>query len=217
MESAAKEFSLKLLEIGAIRISATEPFTWASGWKSPIYTDNRKALAYPAVRTFVKGELVRIIRDRFPSAQGVAGVATGAIAMGALVADALELPYCYVRSKAKEHGMGNLIEGTLPAGCRVVVVEDLVSTGGSSLKAVEALRAAGYIVEGMAASYTYGFPVAVEAFRAAGVKLVTISDYATTMTVARENGSITADEAALLGRWRETPDKWPCGRTAPCK
>ena len=153
-------FAEKLLAVKAIKLQPNDPFTWASGWKSPIYTDNRKTLAYPALRSFVKQELVHLVHTEFPEADAVAGVATGAIAQGALVADELGFPYCYVRSKPKDHGMGNLIEGTLPEGAKVVVIEDLISTGGSSLKAVEALRAAGFEVVGMVASYTYGFPVA---------------------------------------------------------
>ena len=144
MNNVATEFAAQLLEVKAVKVQPTEPFTWASGWKSPFYCDNRKTLSYPKLRTFVKNNLVELIKTSFSDADAVAGVATGAIAQGALVADALGLPFCYVRSKAKDHGMGNLIEGTLPEGSKVVVVEDLISTGGSSLKAVEALRAAGF-------------------------------------------------------------------------
>ncbi|MCD7713731.1 MAG: orotate phosphoribosyltransferase [Prevotella sp.] len=208
MEQIAKKFSSMLLEIGAIKLSADAPFTWASGWQSPIYTDNRKTLAFPEVRSFVKGALVALIRGHFPAATAVAGVATGAIAQGALTADVLGLPYCYVRSKAKEHGMGNLIEGTLPEGSKVVVVEDLISTGGSSLKAVAALRAAGFDVIGMAASYTYGFPQAEKAFCEANVKLFTISNYATTMLVAKEKGLVSEADAELLSVWRKMPERW---------
>ncbi len=214
MERTGKTFSLMLLEIGAIKLSPVQPFTWASGWKSPIYTDNRKTLAYPDIRSFVKAELIRIIREKFPDVTAVAGVATGAIAQGALVADEMKLPYCYVRSKAKDHGTGNLIEGELPAGSKVVVVEDLISTGASSLKAVAALRDAGYQVAGMAASYTYGFPQAAKAFDEANVKLYTISDYTTTMLVAKEMGYIKEEDAELLGRWREAPAEWMCGENA---
>ncbi len=208
MDQADKTFSLMLLECGAIKLSPDKPFTWASGWKSPIYTDNRKTLAVPHIRSFVKGALSDLVMAHFPDVTAVAGVATGAIAQGALVADVLELPYCYVRSKAKEHGMGNLIEGELPAGSRVVVVEDLISTGGSSLKAVAALRGAGHEVIGMVASYTYGFPVAEEAFEKAGVKLHTISNYVTTMVAATEKGLVNPENAAVLRAWREAPDKW---------
>jgi len=208
MVSIDKLFASKLLEIKAIKLQPQNPFTWASGWRSPIYTDNRKTLAYPEVRSFVKQELVHLINVHFPEATAVAGVATGAIAQGALVAEELGKPFCYVRSKPKDHGMGNLIEGTLPEGSKVVVVEDLISTGGSSLKAVEALRDAGFDVVGMVASYTYGFPVAEEAFATAGVKLVTISNYEATTQIAAETGYISHDDLAVLAEWRKSPDTW---------
>lgn len=205
MDKLKLGFASKLLEIKAIKVQPKEPFTWASGWKSPFYCDNRKTLSYPEVRTFVKLELVHAILENFPEATAVAGVATGAIAQGALVADALCLPFCYVRSKPKDHGMGNLIEGTLPKGSKVVVVEDLISTGGSSLKAVEALRQAGFEVVGMVASYTYGFPVAEEAFTAAGVRLVTLTDYEHVIDKALEIGYIKAEDVDTLHRWRQDP------------
>ena len=160
MDQRKMDFASKLLDIKAIKLQPKDPFTWASGWKSPFYCDNRKTLSFPEVRSYVKLELVHAILANFPEATAVPGVATGAIAQGALVADELNLPFCYVRSKPKDHGMGNLIEGQLPEGAKVVVVEDLISTGGSSLKAVEALRQAGFEVVGMVASYTYGFAVA---------------------------------------------------------
>ena len=177
MANLKKDFASKLLNVKAIKLQPNDPFTWASGWKSPFYCDNRKTLSYPELRNFVKLELVHTILEHFPQAEAVAGVATGAIAQGALVADELNKPFVYVRSKAKDHGMGNLIEGELEKGTKVVVVEDLISTGGSSLKAVAALREAGYEVVGMVASYTYGFPVAAEAFAEAGVQLETLTDY----------------------------------------
>lgn len=208
MDATKRLFAEKLLGINAIKLQPNEPFTWASGWKSPIYCDNRKTLAYADVRTFVKVELCRNIQEIFPEANAVAGVATGAIAQGALVADQLGLPFVYVRSKPKDHGMGNLIEGELPEGAKVVVVEDLISTGGSSLKAVEALRQAGYEVVGMVASYTYGFLVAEEAFRNAKVKLVTISDYQTVVEVAAETGYIKPEDVAVLKEWRKNPGEW---------
>ena len=196
MEATKKLFAEKLLNVKAIKLQPSNPFTWASGWKSPIYCDNRKTLSFPDLRTFVKIELCHAIQENFPEAEAVAGVATGAIAQGALVADQLGKPFVYVRSKPKDHGMGNLIEGELPEGAKVVVVEDLISTGGSSLKAVEALRAAGYEVVGMVASYTYGFPVAEEAFSNAGVKLVTISDYAHVVEVASTSSCLIYPVAA---------------------
>lgn len=201
-------FASKLLNVKAIKLQPEQPFTWASGWLSPFYCDNRKTLSYPELRTFVKDELSRIIAAKYPEAQGVAGVATGAIAQGALVADALNLPFCYVRSKAKDHGMGNLIEGTLPEGCKVVVVEDLISTGGSSLKAVEALRAAGFEVIGMVASYTYGFSVAEEAFKAANVELTTLTNYEAVVKVALETGYIEQKHVDMLSQWRSNPSEW---------
>ena len=165
------QFAKKLMDIQAIKLQPNDPFTWASGWKSPIYTDNRKTLSFPELRSFVKLELCHLIQENFPEAEAVAGVATGAIAQGALVADQLGLPYSYVRPKPKDHGMGNQVEGEIKKGAKVVVVEDLISTGGSSLKAVAALREYGVEVIGMVASFTYGFPVAEEAFKEAGVKV----------------------------------------------
>lgn len=201
-------FAAKLLDVKAIKLQPTRPFTWASGWKSPIYCDNRKTLSFPQLRSFVKTELTRLVMEQFPHATAVAGVATGAIAQGALVADELGMPFAYVRSKPKDHGMGNLIEGELPEGAKVVVVEDLISTGGSSLKAVEALRQAGYDVVGMVASYTYGFPVAEEAFAAADVRLVTLTNYEAVLQVALQTGYITSDQLPTLSAWRANPAEW---------
>ncbi len=201
-------FAAKLLTVKAIKLQPEDPFTWASGWKSPFYCDNRKTLSFPDLRTFVKVELTRIILENFPEAEAVAGVATGAIAQGALVADALALPFAYVRSKAKDHGMANLIEGKLKPGTKVVVVEDLISTGGSSLKAVEALRAAGYEVVGMVASYTYGFPVAEQAFADARVKLITLTNYEAVVTEALRTGYISEDQVPMLHEWRKDPAHW---------
>ena len=201
-------FAAKLLTVKAIKLQPEDPFTWASGWKSPFYCDNRKTLSFPDLRTFVKVELTRIILENFPEAEAVAGVATGAIAQGALVADALALPFAYVRSKAKDHGMANLIEGELKPGTKVVVVEDLISTGGSSLKAVEALRAAGYEVVGMVASYTYGFPVAEQAFADARVKLITLTNYEAVVTEALRTGYISEAQVPMLHEWRKDPAHW---------
>ena len=205
MSTLKKDFASKLLEVKAIKLQPNDPFTWASGWKSPFYCENRKTLSFPWLRSYVKLELVHTILEHFPEAEAVAGVATGAIAQGALVADELNFPYVYVRSKAKDHGMQNLIEGELPAGAKVVVVEDLISTGGSSLKAVEALRQAGFEVVGMVASYTYGFAVAEEAFAQAGVKLVTLTDYEHVVERALETGYIQDSDVELLHRWRKDP------------
>ena len=205
MDTIKKDFASKLLEIKAIKLQPQNPFTWASGWKSPFYCDNRKTLSFTDVRSYVKLELAHAILAHFPQATAVAGVATGAIAQGAMVADELNMPFCYVRSKAKDHGMGNLIEGELPVGAKVVVVEDLISTVGSSLKAVEALRQAGFEVVGMVASYTYGFAVAEEAFAQAGVKLVTLTDYEHVVERALETGYIQDSDVELLHRWRKDP------------
>ena len=196
------------MDIQAIKLQPNDPFTWASGWKSPIYTDNRKTLGYPKVRSFVKLELCHLIQEHFPEAEAVAGVATGAIAQGALVAEELGLPYAYVRPKPKDHGMGNQVEGQLQKGAKVIVVEDLISTGGSSLKAVAALREYGVEVIGMVASFTYGFPIAEEAFREAGVKLLTLSDYNAVLEQAAETGYIKEEDKAVLAEWRKEPSIW---------
>ena len=208
MDTLKKAFASKLLKIKAIKLQPNDPFTWASGWKSPFYCDNRKTLSFADLRNFVKLELVHAILEHFPEAEAVAGVATGAIAQGALVADELCLPFAYVRSKPKDHGMGNLIEGELPKGAKVVVVEDLISTGGSSLKAVEAIRQAGCVVVGMVASYTYGFPIAEQAFADAGVKLVTLTDYENVVAEALETGYISNADVDLLHEWRKDPANW---------
>lgn len=208
MSTLKKDFASKLLEVKAIKLQPNDPFTWASGWKSPFYCDNRKTLSFPWLRSYVKLELVHTILEHFPEAEAVAGVATGAIAQGALVADELNFPYVYVRSKAKDHGMQNLIEGELPAGAKVVVVEDLISTGGSSLKAVAALREAGYQVVGMVASYTYGFSVAAQAFAEADVRLETLTDYDHVVEQALETGYIKNEDVELLHEWRKDPANW---------
>ncbi|WP_455517237.1 orotate phosphoribosyltransferase [Leyella stercorea] len=208
MSTLKKDFASKLLEVKAIKLQPNDPFTWASGWKSPFYCDNRKTLSFPWLRSYVKLELVHTILEHFPEAEAVAGVATGAIAQGALVADELNFPYVYVRSKAKDHGMQNLIEGELPAGAKVVVVEDLISTGGSSLKAVAALREAGYQVVGMVASYTYGFPIADQAFAEADVRLETLTDYDHVVEQALETGYIKNEDVELLHEWRKDPANW---------
>ena len=208
MDNQKKAFAAMLLKVKAIKLQPQEPFTWASGWKSPFYCDNRKTLSFPNLRSYVKQELVHAIHEHFPQAEAVAGVATGAIAQGALVADELALPFAYVRSKPKDHGLANLIEGELKPGLKVVVVEDLISTGGSSLKAVEAIRQHGCEVVGMVASYTYGFPVAEEAFRQAGVQLVTLTDYEHVVAEALETGYISQAEVPMLAEWRKDPANW---------
>ena len=198
----------KLLKISAIKLQPDNPFTWASGWKSPIYTDNRKTLSYPDVRSFIKVELSRIILENFPEVEAVAGVATGAIAQGALVSDTLGLPYVYVRSTPKDHGLENLIEGDLRPGSKVVVIEDLISTGGSSLKAVEAIRNAGCDVVGMVAIFSYEFPIATKAFKDAGVKLITLSNYTALINAALETGFIRNADVDTLKEWRKDPSIW---------
>ena len=201
-------FAAKLLDVKAIKLQPENPCTWASGWKSPFYCDNRKTLSFPALRTFVKTELTRLVMENFPEADAVAGVATGAIAQGALVADELGMPFAYVRSKPKDHGLANLIEGELPAGAKVVVVEDLISTGGSSLKAVEALRNAGFEVVGMVASYTYGFDVAKKAFEDAKVTLMTLTNYEAVLEAALNTGYISQEQIPTLNEWRSNPSEW---------
>lgn len=208
MDKLKKNFASKLLKIKAIKLQPNNPFTWASGWKSPFYCDNRKTLSYPDLRNYVKFEIVHTILEEFPEVEAIAGVATGAIPQGALVADALHLPFVYVRSKPKDHGLENLIEGELRPGMKVVVIEDLISTGGSSLKAVEAIRKNACEVIGMVASYTYGFPVAKKAFKETGVKLVTLTDYEHVVAEALETGYIADDEVELLHEWRKDPANW---------
>jgi len=208
MKNVARLLAEKLLKINALKLQPANPFVWASGWNSPIYTDNRRTLSYPDVRTFIKVELARLVLENFSDADVIAGVATGAIAQGALVADMLNLPYVYIRSTPKDHGLENLIEGNLRQGQKVVVIEDLVSTGKSSLKAVEAVRNAGGEVIGMAALFTYGFNVAEENFEKAGVRLLTLSDYNAIIEVALETKYITEGEVETLQRWRRDPATW---------
>ena len=208
MDNIKKDFAARLLQVNAIKLQPNDPFTWASGWKSPFYCDNRRTLSFPQLRSFIKLELAHAVLEHFPQADVVAGVATGAIAQGALVADVLQLPFVYVRSKPKDHGLENLIEGDLKAGQKVVVIEDLISTGGSSLKAVEAIRKAGCEVVGMVAAYTYGFAVAEDAFKAADVKLVTLTDYEHVVQKAVETGYIAKEDVVLLNEWRLNPAEW---------
>lgn len=208
MKKVERLLAEKLLKISAIILQVDNPFTWASGWNSPIYTDNRKTLSYPDIRSFIKVELTRMILENFKDAEVVAGVATGAIAQGALVADLLGLPYVYIRSTPKDHGLENLIEGNLRPGQKVVVIEDLISTGKSSLKAVDAVRAAGAEVIGMVALFTYGFPVAEENFRKAGVKLLTLSNYNAMIEAALATDYIKESDVDTLKEWRQDPANW---------
>jgi orotate phosphoribosyltransferase len=206
--STASTFAEKLLHIKALKISPDQPFTWASGWKSPVYCDNRKLLSYPHVRDYVKSELANTVMENFPEAESLAGVATAGIPHGTLAADLLRLPFIYVRSKPKGHGLTNQIEGVLTEGQKVVVIEDLVSTGMSSLEAVEALRNAGADVIGMCALFTYGFPQAEEAFAKANVKLITLSNYNALMEVAATQNLIQPADMEKLGQWRISPSTW---------
>lgn len=198
----------KLLEIEAIKLNHKQPFTWSSGWKSPIYCDNRLALSYPAIRTYIKQALANAVQTHFASAECIAGVATAGIPQGALVADALQLPYVYVRPKPKEHGMGNLIEGKVTPGQKVVLIEDLVSTGGSSLKAAEALKDAGFKVIGMVAIFTYGFEVAEKNFDAARIPLVCLSDFSHLLKEAVNKKYLDEDQLVYVKSWKLDPANW---------
>ena len=200
-----------LLQINAIKLNPAKPFIWASGWKSPIYCDNRKTLSYPETRNLIRDFFVKIVREKYPDIDGIAGVATGAIAHGALVADALSLPFIYIRSSAKSHGLENLIEGYYQPGQKYVVVEDLISTGGSSLKAVECLRNAGCIVPGMIAIFTYGFSQSVDNFLNAKCNLDTLTNYEVLIEDALKTGYISEKEIDTLKAWRQAPDKWNAG------
>ncbi|KGN75258.1 orotate phosphoribosyltransferase [Porphyromonas gulae] len=208
MKTLGKLIASKLIEVKAIKLQPNNPFTWASGWKAPIYCDNRKTLSYPQIRSLIKLELARVISETFGDVEAIAGVATGAIAQGALVADLLGLPFVYVRSSPKDHGLENLVEGELKPNSKVVVIEDLISTGGSSLKAAEAIRNFGCEVLGMVAVYTHGFPMAEENFEKAGVKLVTLTDYDQVIEEALRTGYISAENVQLLREWRKSPETW---------
>lgn len=208
MNQIAKQVAQSLLQIKAIKLSPANLFTWASGWHSPIYCDNRKILSFPDTRKLVYESFAEMIAAKYPDADIIAGVATGAIAHGVLVAEKMGKPFIYVRSAPKGHGLGNQIEGSLPEGAKVVVVEDLVSTGVSSLSAVEALRAAGAEVMGMVAIFTYGFPIASEAFAAANVKLDTLSNYETLIELAAAEGYVSSADMEFLTEWRKDPSKF---------
>jgi len=208
MENVQIEVTKKLLEINTIKIQPTNPFTWASGWKSPIYCDNRKILSYPKTRTYIRDRFVDVIREKYPETEVIAGVATGAIAIGALVADVLGLPFIYIRSKPKDHGLENLIEGDLNPNQKVVVVEDLVSTGISSLHAAEAVNNYGGVVIGMVAIFTYNFKHAIDNFKKAKIELTTLSRYQILIDTAVEIGEITSDQVETLMKWREDPSNW---------
>lgn len=206
-ETAQKTAEL-LLQINAIKLQPQNPFTWASGWKSPIYCDNRITLSYPLIRNYIREHLAKQIEEVYGKPDIIAGVATGAIGIGALVADYMNLPFCYVRPEAKSHGRQNKIEGFVSKNQQVVVVEDLISTGGSSLKAVEALIEADLQVKGMVAIFSYGFPVAEENFKKANISLHTLSDYENLLRQAEKSNYITAEEVKTLANWRENPSIW---------
>ena len=208
MKVLEKAVAEKLLKIKAIKLQPRNPFIWASGWQSPIYCDNRKTLSYPQIRTFIKIEIARIIMELYPDVDVIAGVATGAISQGALVADALGLPFIYIRPTPKDHGLENMIEGDLKPKQKVVVIEDLISTGGSSLKAVDAIRNDVSEVLGMIAIFSYGFPVAEQKFKAAKVKLTTLCNYESLVSEALATNYISEEDVATLKEWRQNPAAW---------
>lgn len=203
-----KVIAEKLLQIEAVKLNVKEPYTWASGWKSPIYCDNRKVLSFPYIRDYFKSELCNIIFEKFPDAELIAGVATAGIAWGVMAADQLKLPFVYVRPKPKEHGLGNQVEGHFTAKQKVVVVEDLVSTGASSLLVAEVLKSEGLDVIGLVSIFTYEFPVAAAAFTGAGIPHYSLTNYPSFIEMAREKGNVSAKEQDILLKWREDPAGW---------
>lgn len=203
-----KAVAEKLLQVGAVKLSPTEPFTWASGWKSPIYCDNRKVLSFPYVRDFIKSEMCNVIFEKFDVADMLAGVATAGIPWGAMAADQLKLPYIYVRPKPKEHGLGNQIEGAYATTNKILVIEDLISTGKSSLQVVDVLRNAGLEVVGMVSIFNYGFDIADEAFKKAGVPFISLTNYASLIDLAVEKGDVDANTQDMLMEWRNSPSTW---------
>ena len=207
-DNLAVEIANALASIQAIKIQPDKPFTWASGWKSPIYCDNRLSLSYPEIRTKVKDALVALIKKQYPEVECIAGVATAGIPQGALVADALDIPFIYIRSKSKSHGMENMIEGEAKKGAKVVLIEDLISPGGSSLQAAEAVRAAGMDVLGMAAIFTYGFPISEDNFKQHNVELAYLSDYETLIDQMVKDGRLKEEQLETLKAWRDNPAQW---------
>jgi len=203
-----KAIAEKLLQVEAVRLNLKEPFTWASGWKSPIYCDNRRILSFPFIRDYIKSELCNVVFEKFPDAELLAGVATAGIAWGAMIADQLKLPYIYVRPKPKEHGLGNQVEGYYKHGQKAVVIEDLVSTGKSSLQVVDVLKNAGVEVVGMVSIFTYDFPVAAEAFKIAGLKYQPLTSYPALIQLAIEKGIVSSNEQEVLLKWRNDPANW---------
>ena len=207
-DEIAQKVARYLLQSKAIKLEPANPFTWASGWKSPIYCDNRITLSYPEVRNYIKDSFCNIIREEYPGTELIAGVATGGIPQGALVADELDLPFIYVRSAPKGHGLENLIEGLVQPGKKVVVIEDLISTGGSSLKAVDAIRESGMTVEGMCAIFTYGFKLAEDSFKNKDCRLITLSNYSVLIKEAVQSGYIKEEQLEALAKWRTDPANW---------
>ncbi|RYZ46149.1 MAG: orotate phosphoribosyltransferase [Sphingobacteriales bacterium] len=203
-----KTVAEKLLQVNAVKLNIQEPYTWASGWKSPIYCDNRRVLSFPFMRDFIKSEMCNVVFEKFPDAELLAGVATAGIAWGAMAADQLKLPYIYVRPKPKEHGLGNQIEGFYEKGQKTVVIEDLVSTGKSSLQVVDVLKAAGLDVIGMVSIFTYGFPVAAQAFEKYGLRYESLTNYPALLELAVEKGTVTPSEQEILLKWRDDPASW---------
>ncbi len=203
-----KAVAEKLLQVGAVKLSPNEPFTWASGWKSPIYCDNRKVLSFPYVRDFIKSEMCNVIFEKFDGADMLAGVATAGIPWGAMAADQLKLPYIYVRPKPKEHGLGNQIEGSYTSSNKILVIEDLISTGKSSLQVVDVLRNAGLEVVGMVSIFNSGFDIADEAFKKAGVPFISLTNYASLIELAVEKGDVDASTQDMLMEWRNSPATW---------
>jgi len=203
-----KAVAEKLLGVNAVRLNVKEPFTWASGWKSPIYCDNRRILSFPFVRDFIKSELCNLVFERFPDAELLAGVATAGIAWGAMVADQLKLPYVYVRPKPKEHGLGNQVEGYYEKGQKTVVIEDLISTGKSSLQVVDVLKSAGLNVAGMVSIFTYDFPQASQAFAGAQINYHSLTNYPVLIQLAIEKGIVSKNEEEILLKWRNDPSNW---------
>jgi orotate phosphoribosyltransferase len=208
MIAAEQLIAEKLLDIQAVKLNIENPYTWASGWKSPIYCDNRKALSYPFVRDFIKSEMSAILFEKFADAESVAGVATAGISWGAMAADQLKLPFIYVRPKPKEHGLSNQIEGSYTAGQKIVVIEDLVSTGKSSLQVCEVLKKEGLQIEGMISIFTYGFKEAADAFANAGIKLIPLCNYETLIEVAKNKNIISATDLEHLKKWSTSPANW---------
>ena len=203
-----KSVAAKLLQVEAVKLNPENPYTWASGWKSPIYCDNRKVLSFPYDRDFIKSELCSVIFEQFPDVDAIAGVATAGIAWGAMAADQLKLPFLYVRPKPKEHGLGNQIEGNLTPGQKVLVVEDLISTGKSSLQVCDILKQSGVEIAGLVSIFNYGFNQATTAFEEAGIKLVSLTNYAALVELAIENQTISPALLTTLNNWRENPAEW---------